>query len=94
VVGKFSQVLAGAVGSALDRDNKVATPGNKYAKRLAKALQPLKMSKFNGRPLNAKVYLVTDVNAFAMDNGHSMFSSHPSSPDRAQRIQSRIDKDG
>ena len=27
-------------------------------------------------------------------SGHSMFSSHPSSPDRAQRIQSRIDKDG
>lgn len=27
-------------------------------------------------------------------SGHSMFSSHPSSPDRAQRIQARIDKDG
>lgn len=27
-------------------------------------------------------------------SGHNMFSSHPSSPDRAQHIQSRIDKDG
>lgn len=27
------------------------------------------MSKFNGKPLDAKAYVVTDVNAFAMDNG-------------------------
>ncbi|NRR29903.1 M48 family metalloprotease [Oxalobacteraceae bacterium] len=53
----------------LDRRNKIAAPGSKYAKRLATALKPLKMDKFNGKPLNAKVYLVSDVNAFAMDNG-------------------------
>jgi len=61
--------LANKSCAALDRDNKIAAPGSKYAKRLATALKPLKMDKFNGKPLNAKVYLVTDVNAFAMDNG-------------------------
>lgn len=55
--------------AALDQSNKIAAPGSKYAKRLATALKPLKMSKFNGRPLDARVYLVSDVNAFAMDNG-------------------------
>lgn len=61
--------LANKSCKALDSENKVAAPGSKYAKRLATALKPLKMSKFNGKPLDAKVYLVTDVNAFAMDNG-------------------------
>jgi len=61
--------LANQSCSALDRSNKIAAPGSKYAKRLAKALKPLKMSSFNGKKLDAKVYLVTDVNAFAMDNG-------------------------
>ncbi|NYE62708.1 putative metalloprotease [Duganella sp. 1224] len=53
----------------MDRTNKVAAPGSKYAKRLAAALKPLKLNTFNGKRLDAKVYLVTDVNAFAMDNG-------------------------
>lgn len=53
----------------MDRMNKLAAPGSKYAKRLAAALKPLKMSKLNGQQLDAKVYLVTEVNAFAMDNG-------------------------
>jgi putative metalloprotease len=61
--------LANQSCAALDQTNKIAAPGSKYAKRLAAALKPLKMDKFNGKPLNAKVYLVTDVNAFAMDNG-------------------------
>lgn len=61
--------LANKSCAALDQSNKIAAPGNKYAKRLTAALKPLHMSKFNGRPLNAKVYLVADVNAFAMDNG-------------------------
>jgi putative metalloprotease len=61
--------LANQSCAALDRSNKIAAPGSKYAKRLVKALKPLKMSKFNGRPLNAKVYVVSEVNAFAMDNG-------------------------
>ncbi|TFW25773.1 peptidase [Duganella callida] len=55
--------------AAMDRSNKIAAPGSKYAKRLAAALKPLKMSQFNGKKLDAKVYLIKDVNAFAMDNG-------------------------
>lgn len=61
--------LADKSCAELDRNNKVAAPDNKYAKRLAAALKPLNMSKFNGKDLDAKVYLVSDVNAFAMDNG-------------------------
>lgn len=61
--------LANKSCAALDRDTKIAAPGSKYAKRLATALKPMKMDKFNSRPLSAKVYLVKDVNAFAMDNG-------------------------
>lgn len=61
--------LADKSCAAMDRNNKIAKPGSKYAKRLATALKPLKMSKFNGKKLDAKVYLVPDVNAFAMDNG-------------------------
>lgn len=61
--------LADQSCAALDRTNKIAKPGSKYAKRLATALKPLKMSKFNGKRLDAKVYLVSNVNAFAMDNG-------------------------
>jgi len=55
--------------AALDRSNKIAKPGSKYAKRLTAVLKPLKVSKINGKTLNAKVYIVSDVNAFAMDNG-------------------------
>ncbi|MTW05509.1 M48 family metalloprotease [Pseudoduganella ginsengisoli] len=61
--------LADKSCAALDQSNKIAAPGSKYAKRLAAALKPLKLSQFNGKRLDAKVYLVTDVNAFAMDNG-------------------------
>lgn len=61
--------LADQSCAALDKANKVAAPGSKYAKRLAAILKPLKMTQFNGKKLNAKVYLVSDVNAFAMDNG-------------------------
>lgn len=61
--------LANKSCAELDNQNKIAAPGSKYAKRLAAALKPLNMSKFNGKQLDAKVYIVTDVNAFAMDNG-------------------------
>jgi putative metalloprotease len=61
--------LANKSCAELDNQNKIAAPDSKYAKRLAAALKPLNMSKFNGKQLDAKVYLVTDVNAFAMDNG-------------------------
>lgn len=55
--------------AAMDRDNKIAAPKSKYSKRLATILKPLSLQTVNGRPLDAKVYLVTEVNAFAMDNG-------------------------
>ncbi|MFA9216360.1 MAG: M48 family metalloprotease [Sphingomonadaceae bacterium] len=61
--------LADKSCAALDHSNKIAAPGSKYGKRLAKALKPLNLKQFNGKRLDAKVYLVTDVNAFAMDNG-------------------------
>jgi putative metalloprotease len=61
--------LADKSCAALDGQNKIAPPGSKYAKRLDAALKPMNMSKFNGKRLDAKVYLVSDVNAFAMDNG-------------------------
>jgi putative metalloprotease len=61
--------LANKSCAELDSQNKIAAPGSKYAKRLAAALKPLNMRKFNGKQLDAKVYLVTEVNAFAMDNG-------------------------
>jgi putative metalloprotease len=61
--------LANQSCAALDHSNKIAPAKSKYAKRLATALKPLKMSKFNGKQLNAKVYLLSQVNAFAMDNG-------------------------
>lgn len=61
--------LADKSCAAMDKSNKIAPAGSKYAKRLAEALKPLKMSKYNGKKLDAKVYMVSDVNAFAMDNG-------------------------
>ncbi|MRV71014.1 M48 family metalloprotease [Duganella sp. FT92W] len=61
--------LADKSCAALDSTHKIAAPDSKYAKRLAAALKPLNMSKYNGKRLDAKVYLVRDVNAFAMDNG-------------------------
>lgn len=61
--------LANRSCAEMDRMNKLAKPGSKYAKRLTAALKPLKMGKLNGQQLDAKVYMVTDVNAFAMDNG-------------------------
>lgn len=61
--------LADRSCAAMDAGTRIAAPGSKYAKRLAAALKPLNMDKFNGKRLDAKVYLVSDVNAFAMDNG-------------------------
>ncbi|MBV8656910.1 MAG: M48 family metalloprotease [Burkholderiales bacterium] len=55
--------------AAMDRENKIAAPNSKYAKRLTAILKPLNMKTVNGRKLDAKVYMVTEVNAFAMDNG-------------------------
>ena len=53
--------------AAYDRQNRVAPAGNKYATRLAKLTQGLENE--DGIKLDFKVYLVKDVNAFAMANG-------------------------
>jgi len=51
----------------MDRDNPVAPAGNEYAKRLARLTKG--MQGEDGLKLNFKVYLVSDVNAFATPDG-------------------------
>ncbi len=51
----------------MDNNNKVAPAGNPYAKRLDKIFG--KHKNEDGLQLNYKVYLVTDVNAFACADG-------------------------
>lgn len=51
----------------MDEHNKVAPPSDPYAKRLAKLTEGV--SSEDGIALNYKVYLVRDINAFAMANG-------------------------
>lgn len=53
--------------AAYDKQNPVAPAGNKYAQRLAKLTKGL--DNEDGIKLDFKVYLVKDVNAFAMANG-------------------------
>lgn len=50
-----------------DKQNKVAPAGNKYAVRLARLTSGL--NSVDGVPLNFKVYLTNDVNAFACADG-------------------------
>lgn len=52
----------------LDRQNKIAPPDSSYGKRIAKISQALG-TEINGTPVNYKVYLTKDVNAWAMANG-------------------------
>lgn len=51
-----------------DKQSKIAPAGNKYAKRLVKVVKPFG-NNLDGQPLNFKVYLTSDVNAWAMANG-------------------------
>jgi putative metalloprotease len=51
----------------MDTHNKIAPASNKYGQRLAKLTNGL--GNEDGLKLNFKVYLVVDVNAFAMANG-------------------------
>jgi putative metalloprotease len=55
-----------AIG-AYDAKHKVAPSGSKYAKRLSKLVN--KHKKEDGLELNYKVYLTSDINAFAMADG-------------------------
>ena len=51
----------------MDKHNEVAKDNSEYAKRLARLTKGFK--EVNGMPLNFKVYLVTDINAFASGDG-------------------------
>ena len=51
----------------MDHLNKVGSASNKYAKRLSRLTKGLE--NYDGLKLNFKVYLVTDINAFAMPDG-------------------------
>ena len=58
----------------MDKHNEVAKDNSEYAKRLARLTKGFK--EVNGMPLNFKVYLVTDINAFASGDGSvRVFSS-------------------
>ena len=50
-----------------DKQNKVAPAGNAYSKRLARLTNGL--TSVDGVPLNFKVYLTNDINAFACADG-------------------------
>lgn len=64
-----AEVKALGVQSArqLDGENNVASANNSYTKRLNKITKNLR--SYNGTPLNYKVYLNKEVNAFALPNG-------------------------
>ncbi|MDX7992688.1 M48 family metalloprotease [Xenorhabdus littoralis] len=52
----------------MDAQNKIAPASSQYTKRLNKIAQALG-NEVNGTPVNYKVYLTNDVNAWAMANG-------------------------
>ncbi|EKT61257.1 M48 family metallopeptidase [Providencia sneebia] len=52
----------------MDAQNKIAPPSSKYAKRLDKIAKSLG-NEVDGTPVNYKVYMTDDVNAWAMANG-------------------------
>nr|WP_232458832.1 M48 family metalloprotease [Burkholderia ubonensis] len=51
-----------------DRSARIAPAGGKYQARLGKVMRPLG-GQVNGQAIDAKVYLTSDVNAWAMANG-------------------------
>jgi putative metalloprotease len=59
--------LASEASKAYDQNNKVAPPSSPYTKRLSKLTKGMKIDG-STKP-DIKVYLVTDVNAFAMADG-------------------------
>ncbi|MES2821845.1 MAG: M48 family metalloprotease [Pseudomonadota bacterium] len=64
---EVKQVADGACAE-MDADNKIASSGSKYTQRLNKIAKSLG-SEINGTPVNYKVYVVDEVNAWAMANG-------------------------
>lgn len=61
------QAQASLAAQKMDTDNKVAPANNAYSQRLAKVTQGL--TQIDGTPLNFKVYLDKEINAFAMPDG-------------------------
>jgi len=59
--------LASEASQAYDHSNQVAPPSSPYAKRLTKLMKGMKID--GNVKTNIKVYLVKDVNAFAMADG-------------------------
>ncbi len=51
----------------MDAQNKIAPASSKYAKRLDKIAKALG-NEVDGTPVNYKVYMTSDVNAWAMAN--------------------------
>ena len=64
---KDIQAMGKQSADELDKLNKIAPASNAYAKRLDKIISGL--HKEDGLKLNFKVYLVRDVNAFALPDG-------------------------
>lgn len=60
--------LSGQACESMDAEQPVAAANSAYAQRLARLIQPFP-AEVNGQPLNYKVYLVDQVNAWAMANG-------------------------
>src|SRR5690606_23162007 len=52
----------------MDSENKLATSKSKYTKRLNKIAKALG-NNIDGTPVNYKVYMTRDINAWAMANG-------------------------
>jgi putative metalloprotease len=62
------KTLANQACEQSDAAEKIAPPKDKYSKRLAGIAKKLG-TEINGQPVNYKVYLTPDVNAWAMANG-------------------------
>ncbi|MCD0502612.1 M48 family metalloprotease [Bordetella petrii] len=62
------KTLSDQACAASDKESKLAKPGSKYDARLQKLAKPLGGS-LNGQRPNFKVYMASDVNAWAMANG-------------------------
>lgn len=61
--------LSNEACKASDMQSRVAAPGSQYARRLAHVMQGFGDMTLNGQKINYKVYITSDVNAWAMGNG-------------------------
>ncbi|ETD73066.1 peptidase [Pelistega indica] len=61
------KALGAQSAAKLDAENKIATSNSKYSQRLNRITKNLR--SYNGQPMNFKVYMNNDMNAFALPNG-------------------------